>query len=159
MSSLQITYDDIFSTFLESVTDYNLASLDKSEAYGLMSGWLRKGIKKSYVKRLFIESTLDDTAQIFTFQLLHPVKDETDEDQIDFVKNVASKAMIIEWCEPQVQRTTNMSQFFGGKEQKYYSQAQHLAELRGLLEDTRKELRQELGDHGVVNNTYLGTVE
>lgn len=159
MSLLQLSYDDIFESFLGSVTDYDLASLDKSDAYGLMSGWLRKGVKKSYVKRIFTTSTLNDETQVFTFELKHPADGEEDEDQIDFVRNVICKAMIIEWCEPQVKRTTNTKQVFSGKEQKYYSQAQHLTELRGLLEDTKKELRQELGDRGIVNNQYLGTVQ
>lgn len=157
MSLLSIAYDDIFSSFMESVTDYNLASLDKSEAFSLMSGWLRKGATRSYIKRIFITSTLDDESQIFTFQLKNPATDESDDDQIDFVKNVLSKAMIIEWCKPIVQRTTNMAQFFGGKEQSWFSQAQHLSQLRSLLSDTEAELRHELGDRGVVINSYLGT--
>lgn len=157
MSLLTIQYDEIFDTFLESVTDYHLASLEKSDAYKMMAGWLRKGITKSYVKRLFTTSTFDDETQIFTFELKHPATDETDEDQIDFVKGVASKAMVIEWCEPKVNRTTNMVQMFGGKEQKWFSESQHLAQLRELLADTKAELRHELGDRGVVINSYLGT--
>lgn len=157
MSLLTIQYDEIFDTFLESVTDYHLASLEKSDAYKMMAGWLRKGITKSYVKRLFTTSTFNDDSQIFTFELKHPAKDETDKDQIDFVKGVASKAMVIEWCEPKVNKTTNISQGFFGKEQKLFSQASHLAELRNLLADTKAELRHELGDRGVVINSYLGT--
>lgn len=156
MSSLQISYDDIFDSFLGSITDYNLASLDKSEAFQFMEGWLRKGINASYVKRIFTVSSLDDETQIFTFELKRPMEDESDDDQIEFVKGVAVKAMVIQWCEPQVRKTTNIAQFFGGKEQKFYSQSSFLSELRGLLNDTKAELRQELGDRGVVNNVYLG---
>lgn len=157
MSSLQLTYDEIFESFLGSITDYNLASLSPSDAFQLMAGYLRKAISKSYVKRLFSASRLNDETQIFSFTLKHPATDETDEDQLDFVKGVACKSMIIEWCEPQVKKTTNMAQLFGGKEQSFYSQSQHLSQLRELLADTKAELRQELGDRGVVVNTYLGT--
>ena len=118
MSLLQISYEDIFNVFLESITDYNLASLEEEDAFLLLKGWMKKGLSKSYIKRIFKTSTFDDENQIFEFQLKHPSKDETDSEQSEFVINVVSKAMIIEWCEPQVKKTTNMSQMFGGKEQK-----------------------------------------
>lgn len=159
MSLLAISYDDIFDAFLECITDHNLASLDKSEAYQMMAGWFRKGVTKSYIKRLFSSSTLDKETQVFRFELKHPAKDETEQDQIDFVKNVACKAMVIEWCEPKVNSTINISQMFGTKEQKYYSQSAHLSELRNLLADTKAELKHELGDRGVVINSYLETSE
>lgn len=157
MSLLQIQYDGIFELFLGSVTDYSLATLEEEDAKGLMSGWLRKGISRPYVKRIFSTSRFNDAEQMFEFQLAKPSLNESDEDQIDFVKGIAVKAMIIEWCTPLVMKTTNMVQMFGEKEQKYFSQALHLSELRGLLDDTKKELRQELGDRGVVINKYLGT--
>lgn len=159
MSLLQISYDDIFDSFLGSVTDYSLASLDKSDAYGFMTGWLRKGLGKPYVKRIFSTSVFDDVSQTFTFQLRRPAVGETDEDQLEFVRNIAAMAMVVEWCAPQVMKTTNMTQLFATKEQKFYSQKEMLAELQELLKNTRHELRQELCDRGVVNNPYLGTVE
>ena len=159
MSSLQLTYDDIFDSFLGSVTDYKLATLEKSSAYELMSSWLQKEVHKSYVKRLYKTSSLDNVTQIFTFELKHPGTDETDEDQIEFVKGVVSKSMIIEWAEPQVKSTTLTTQMFAGKEQSFYAQANHLSQIRSLLEDTKAELRHELGDRGVVNNGYLGNVK
>ena len=159
MSLLTLNYDDLFSAFLGAITDYKLASLDQSDAYQLMAGYLRKTVARSYIKRLFTTSSLDDETQIFTFELRHPTDSENDEDMQEWVKLILSKGMVVEWAEPQVNSGLNMAQFFGGKEQKYYSQSAHIAELRGLLEDTKLELRREIGDRGLINNSYLGNVK
>lgn len=155
MSSLTISYDDIFDAFLSSLTDYKLASLAQNDAYQMMSGWLKRGLNKSNVKRLFTISTLDNETQTFTFQLKRTKKDETDEDQIEFATAILCKSMIVEWCEPKVKTTNTIDQMFAGKEQSFYSQATHLTQLRALLEDTRNELRQEIADRGVLINAYL----
>lgn len=159
MASLTLNYDDLFASFLGAITDYKLASLDQSDAYQLMAGYLRKTIARSYIKRLFTTSSLDDETQIFTFELRHPTNSENDEDMREWVKLILSKGMVVEWAEPQVKSVTNMAQFFGGKEEKFYAQANHMSELRGLLEDTKLELRREIADRGYINNTYLGNVK
>ena len=86
MSSLQLTYDDIFDSFLGSVTDYKLATLEKSSAYELMSSWLQKGVHKSYVKRLFKTSSLDNVTQIFIFEL--KIKSSDMEEFMGYLYNV-----------------------------------------------------------------------
>lgn len=159
MSLLTLNYDDLFSAFLGAITDYKLASLDQSDAYQLMAGYLRKTVARSYIKRLFTTSSLDDETQIFTFELRHPTDSENDEDMQEWVKLVLSKGMVVEWAEPQVKNVTLTSQFFGGKEQRFFAQSNQLAELRGLLEDTQNELRREIGDRGLINNSYLGNVK
>ena len=159
MASLTLNYDDLFSAFLGAITDYKLASLDQSDAYQLMSGYLRKTVSKSYIKRLFTTTSLDDEAQIFTFELRHPTDSENDDDMREWVKLILSKGMVVEWCEPQVKNIVNTAMMYGGKEQKFYSQSQHLSELRGLLEDTKMASRREIADRGYINNTYLGNVK
>ena len=125
-----LSYDEIFSDFLGSVTDYGLASIDIDDMYGLMTEYLHKTLSLSYVRRLLSSVSLDDTIQEITFEVAYPVDDTAD---IDFIKYILSKGMVIEWLKPQVRSRLNIAQFFGGKEQKYYSQAQHISELRGLL--------------------------
>ena len=159
MASLQINYDDLFDGFLGAITDYKLALLDQSDAYQLMAGYLKKTVSKSYVKQLFTTLSLDNDTQILTFELSHPTTNETDDEQIEWVKNILSKGMVVEWCKPIVRNVVNTSQMYSGKEQKYYSQAQHLSELRGLLEDTEHELDMEIADRGWLNNSYLGNVK
>lgn len=147
-----LSYDEIFSDFLGSVTDYELASINIDDMYGLMTEYLHKALSLSYVRRLFSSVEFDDTIQSFTFELDNQVDEAVD---LDFVKYILSKGMVIEWLKPQVRSKINIAQFFGGKEQKYYSQAQHLSELRGLLEDTQLEMRKAIRDRGYIYNPYL----
>ena len=147
-----LSYDEIFSDFLGSVTDYELASIDIDDMYGLMTEYLHKALSLSYVRRLFSSVNLDDTIQVITFDVANVVDDSSD---IDFIKYVLSKGMVVEWLKPQVRSKLNIAQFFGGKEQKFYAQSNHLSELRGLLEDTQLELRKAIRDRGYIYNPYL----
>lgn len=159
MASLTLNYDDLFSAFLGAITDYKLASLDQSDAYQLMAGYLRKTIARSYIKRLFTTSSLDDETQIFTFELRHPTNSENDEDMREWVKLILSKGMVVEWATVQVQSVVNTLHGYMTKEQKFYSESAHLAELQNLLANTEKSLRTEISDRGYINNTYLGNVK
>lgn len=147
-----LSYDDIFSDFLGSVTDYGLASIDIDDMYGLMTEYLHKALSLSYVRRLFSSVDLDDTIQEITFDVVNSIDENAD---IDFIKYILSKGMVVEWLKPQVRSKLNIAQFFGGKEQKYYSQSNHLSELRGLLEDVQLELRKAIRDRGYIYNPYL----
>ena len=147
-----LSYDEIFSDFLGSVTDYGLASIDIDDMYGLMTEYLHKTLSLSYVRRLFSSISLDDTVQEFSFAVINAVDDDAD---VDFVKSILSKGMVVEWLKPQVRSKLNIAQMFGGKEQKFYAQSNHLSELRGLLEDTKLEMRKEIRDRGYIYNPYL----
>ena len=147
-----LSYDEIFSDFLGSVTDYELASIDIDDMYGLMTEYLHKALSLSYVRRLFSSISLDDTIQEMSFEVANAVDETAD---VDFIKYILSKGMVIEWLKPQVRSKLNIAQFFGGKEQKWFSQAQHLTELRGLLEDTQLDMRKAIRDRGYIYNSYL----
>lgn len=147
-----LSYDEIFSDFLGSVTDYNLISMEQEDAYSLMTEYLHKSLSQSYIRRLFSSVELDDSSEEFTFEMSYTVDDDSD---IDFTKNILSKGMVIEWLKPQVRSKLNIAQMFGGKETKWFSQSSHLAELRGMLEDTELELRKSIRDRGYIYNSYL----
>ena len=147
-----LSYDEIFSDFLGSVTDYDLASMGVDDMYGLMTEYLHKTLSQSYVRRLFSSINADDLVQNLTFELSNPVDDSAD---IDFIRYILSKGIVVEWLKPQVRSKLNIAQMFGGKEQKFYSQSNHLSELRGLLEDTKLEMRKAIRDRGYIYNPYL----
>ena len=63
--------------------------------------------------------------------------------------------MVIKWLEPQVKSKVNIAQMFGGKEQKFYSQSQHLSELKDMLETEKISLNKLIRDRGSVFNPYL----
>lgn len=147
-----LSYDEIFSDFLGNVTDYNIAAMEQDEAYSLMTEYLHKTLSQSYIRRLFSYIKFDDSIEEFTFEMSHVVDENSD---IDFSKNILSKGMVVEWLKPQVRSKINISQFFGGKETKFYAQSSHVAELRGMLQDTELELRKAIRDRGYIYNSYL----
>lgn len=148
-----LSYETIFSNFLGNVTDFNIASLNISDAYEMMTEYLRKGLAQTYIRRLFSRLVIDDEIQTLEFEMEYKVDDEQD---MDFVINILAKAMVIEWLKPQVRNKLNTMQLFGTKEQKFFSQQSHLSELRGLLEDTQLEVRKEIRDRGYIYNAYIG---
>lgn len=145
-----VSYDEIFSNFLGSITDYDLqVNLSPSDSYSLMVEYLHKTISDPYVKHIFTSATLDDEVQMFTYELTNG------DDDTDFVVTAIAKWMIYEWLHKEVRSKINTAQFFGTKEQKMFSQAQHISELRALQDDAFKEARFFIQDRGFILNSYL----
>lgn len=109
-----ITYETIFSLFLSSIKDHELASLSEEDAYAIMGEYLRKALSSSYLSHLFKTSALDDNAQTFSYTMAH----ETANDESDFVANAIAHWMVYEWWSNKVNSVVNAAQFFGGSEQK-----------------------------------------
>lgn len=155
-----ITYDDIFELFLGQVTDYKIANMNMSDAYAIMTGYLHNVVRQAYVRRLFSSLTLDDEIQVLKFEMKLPTTEGADDDEntaidTDFVKGMVSDGMVLEWVTPQVNKTTNLTQMFAGKEQKFYAQSAHLSELQALKEEIYLKFRREIRDRGVITNGYL----
>ena len=153
MASITIDYQEIFGAFLGNITDYKLASLDETDANLLMTEWLHKSFANMYIRRLFSSFVYDDEVQILTVLMSRSVSDDIDK---EFVVNVFSKQMVYEWVHPQVNSIVNTMQMFAGKEQKFYSQKEHLSELRALENDAQLAVRNLISDRGYIYNGYLG---
>ena len=147
------SYDAVFDKFIGSVTDFDLTSMDTSDAYSLMTEYLHKALSEIYVRRLFESVGLDDDVQVMTFTMKIPTDDEAD---LEFVTSAIAKWMVYEWYHSQVNSKTNNMQLLAGKEQKFYSQAGHIEALRALQDDAFKEARLFITDRGITYNSYLG---
>ena len=148
-----IDYQVIFENFLGNITDYEFANLSISDSFSLMTEYLHNALAETYLRRIFSSLTLDDETHILSYEMKYVVDDEADK---EFVIDAIAKWMVYEWLHKEVRNKTNTTQFFGGKEQKYYSQAQHIAELRGLMDDVYKEARFFVQDRGYISNSYIG---
>ena len=148
-----LSYDEVFNDFLGRIADYDFSKMDESTANYLMSEYLQKVLSRPYIRRLLSSISYDKETHLIEFEMAKVVDEDAD---LEFVKTILSKGMVVEWLEPQVRNRVNIAQFFGGKEQKYYSQSNHISELRALLEDTEIELRREIRDRGYIYNSYLG---
>lgn len=149
---MTLSYDDIYSSFLGYITDYDIASMNTQMAYDQMQEWLHKSCSNPYVRRLFAELDLNDDSAEINYELNLPDSTLSDE---DFIVEVLSKGMVVAWLHPQVKSRLLTDQFFGGKEQKWFAQANHLSQVRALYDDARIEQRKIIRDRGYIINSYL----
>lgn len=147
-----ISYDRIFNHFLGLVEDNKFWSMSKDDTTEIMTELLHKSVYASYVYHLFSSISTEDPVQLLTFEMKHPVNEELD---LNFVVIALAKWMKYEWLSPQLNSVVNTAQMFAGKEEKFYSQANHIAELREMTELAYKEARDFIRDRNYINNDYL----
>ena len=145
-----VLYDDIYSKFLLKITDYSFASLDPNDAYEMMLGYLHNAVAVPYISKIFSSAIFDDEILTLTYELKNEIFENGD---VDYVTNILATGMVIQWLEPQVKSVLHTLQMFGGKEEKFYSQAAHLSELKSLLKDCKVELRKMIRDRGYISNS------
>lgn len=138
-------YSDIYSRFLLRVTDYEIAGLDEELANSMMSSWMRSALSKPMVRRLFSSITFDDDIEEIEYELLNPWDDDTDK---DFVEELISIGMVCEWVSPRYHSVLNTNQVFSNKEQSFYSQANHMEQLRQMYEKSQLDIRKLIRDRG-----------
>jgi len=148
MTSLKL--DDVYSAFLDKVTDFDIVEYEDDVWKELMVGYLRGALGIPYLRAIFTTIAIDDYEETINYTL--KTEDGCDE---QFIIELLSKGMVIKWLEPQVKSKVNIAQMFGGKEQKWFSQATHLGEIKDLLENERIELNKLIRDRGSIYNPYL----
>ena len=97
-------YSDIYSRFLLRVTDYDIAGLDETLANEMMNSWMRSVLSKPMVRRLFSSISFDDDIEEIEYVLVDPWDDDTDK---DFVEELISIGMIVEWVSPKYHSILN----------------------------------------------------
>ena len=134
-------YEKVYGRFLNRTTDFNLGDLDDYTLNEMLKGWLHSAIVN--VRTSSDLSARDDENESF------------DDDLTDRDIELLAMGMTMAWLDQYLNSTENVLQFIGGKEEKYYSQANHIAELRALREDTRLEMKR-LHSYGTyTNNSYF----
>ena len=145
-------YEDIYSRFYLRVEDYNIVGLEKQLVENMMNGWMKSVLSKPYVRRLFATLDNDEDVEEIDYELKFPVSDQEDQ---DFVEELIATGMTVEWLRPKYNSTLLTSQFFSNSEQKFYSQANHMAELKDMYHRAENDLRKLIRDRGYINNQYL----
>jgi hypothetical protein len=149
------SYETIFNKFLGRVTDYDFLTIDEAYLWEQVSEWVENSIATPSLRVIFSSITCDKETQTLTYTLRNSAGDELS-DQL-YVEKLFAMSFVIQWLEPTVKNKINLNQMFGGKEERWFSQAQHLSELRGILEDTVIRLKKEIRDHDAIYNSYIGT--
>ena len=147
-----LNYDNIYSRFLSKVEAYDFLELPEDNVYILLSEWLHSVTANPYVRRLFKTFNIYDEVQEMQYEMKYSVDEDADK---EFLKEILSLGMIVAWLEPKVNSINYTAQMFGSKDERWFSQSQHLSELRALLNDSKKKQRRMIADRGYAWNTYL----
>ena len=157
-----ITYNEVYSSFFRKVEAYDLLREDLEEAQktDLLHEWLIQAISDLYVRRLFssLELVDDDEENDITDSVVYNMAESVNEssDKL-FTIEVLAYGVMVAWLSPKVNSLINIVQFIGTADEKYYSQAAHLQQLRGLLEDVENRQRKLIRDRGYIWNEYINS--
>lgn len=133
-------YEKVYGRFLNSITDFNLVELDDHTLNEMLKDWLCKSIVRT---RTSSDLSRDDELESFNGDLS------------DLDIELLALGMKLAWLDQTLGSTELTLQFIGGKEEKYFSQANHIAELRALREDTRLEMKRLHSYNTYTNNSYF----
>lgn len=134
------SYNVIFNRFSQKITDYKLLKLSDDDVQQMMVGWLTSAISK--FRRCENDLSLRDD-EIQTFEI------DLEDSEIE----ILALLMVSEWLEPQLNSELYVSQFFGGKEEKFYAQANQLEKLLTLKHTTDIKAQKLMRDY-----TYQKTI-
>ena len=135
------SYEVIYGRFLNSITDFNLAELDDYTLSEMLKDWLRTAIVKTRTSSDL--SIRDEENEVFNSELS------------DLDIELLAMGMKLAWLDQTLNSTENTLMFIGGKEEKFFSQANHIAELRALRADTLREMQQLYTYSTYANNSYF----
>lgn len=150
MTSLK--YENIYSSLFSKIEAYDFVDLSEEMLSEFLCNWLHSAVANPYVRKLFSTVVFDDEIEEFNYEMKYVVDEDAD---MEFVIEILSLGVAINWLKPKINSITNINQFFGSKDEKWYSQASHLSELRALLNDFKKQQRRMIADRGYVWNSYL----
>lgn len=133
---MRTSFQEIYDSFLNKIKDYDFLSLDEEDIEELCYKYLVSSIP--LVKHCE-EKLLDRDDNFYQFN------QKLEENEIEILANL----MLVQWTTPQIYSITNMKQFLGDKEYKFFSQANHLEKLL-LLKDEALSYADGL----MINNSY-----
>ena len=145
-----LSYSTLFSRVLNKINDPKELSLDESDLLEVYTERLHSVVGKPRVRRLFSSISLDDEIQEMTFTLNNSVDEESDK---DFVLEILSLGMAIEWLQPQVDSVIHTSVMIGGKEEKKV--LDNHKNMIDRLDSMKKEQNKMIRDYGYMYNSYI----
>ena len=144
------SYSTLFSRVLNKINDPKELSLDENDLLEIYTERLHSVVGKPRVRRLFSSLSLDDEIQEMTFTLNNSVDEESDK---DFVLEILSLGMAIEWLQPQVDSVIHTSIMIGGKEEKKL--LDNHKNMIDRLDSMKKEQNKMIRDYGYMYNSYI----
>ena len=134
-------YDKVYSRFLNRTTDFNLAELDDYTLNEMLKSWLHSAIVNARTSSNLMSR--DDENEVFN------------NDLSDLDIELLAMGMTMAWLDQTLNSSELTLMMIGGKEEKYYSQANHIAELRAMREEIRLEMKRLHSYNTYTNNSYF----
>lgn len=145
-----LSYSTLFSRVLNKINDPKELQLNTDDLLEIYTERLHSVVGKPRVRRLFSTLTLDDEIQEMTFTLNNSVDEDSD---TDFVLEILSLGMAIEWLQPQVDSVIHTSVMIGGKEEKKL--LDNHKNMIDRLDSMKKEQNKMIRDYGYMYNSYI----
>ena len=136
------SYEAIYNRALSQITDPLMAQLPEEDLENMLYGWLMNAIVEPVVGQYdFMDR--DEKLKQFNFDI----------SELD--QKILSIHMVRSWLAPQITSVTLTHQVFGGKEEKFYAQANQLAEMRNLDADLQRQADLLFCRGTYFNNEYF----
>lgn len=119
-------YSTLYNRALAQITDPLLAQLPEEDLENMLHDWLMDAIVEPVVGE-YDFSDRDEELKQFNFDI-------SERDQ-----KILSIHMVRSWLRPQITSVESTMQVFSGKETKFYSQKEMLAEKRALDADLQRQ--------------------
>ena len=146
-----MTYEKVYSRFLGKIKTYDIPNMPTNIAYELMNEYLHSAFAIPHVRKLFSSLLIDDEKKMIDFTLARPIDSDSDE---RLVTDIISDGMALAWLTPRVLNVQLIDQMFGGKEEKFYAQSNHLSALQSLKQRLEQNIRRKTKHHGYLNDAY-----
>lgn len=134
-------YSEIYEWAVRKLEDPELAQLSDDDLANEFRGWLSTAI--SHFRKCKNDlSDRDDELGTFNIDLL------------DIEKEILAILVAKAWLTPQLNSALLTRQMFGGKEEKFYSQKEHLTGLENRNENLTLEAQRLHNQYTYENSTY-----
>lgn len=149
-----LSYEKIFSRVRNKSYDPKELSLNDDDLDEIYVERLHSAIGNVRVRRLFSTLSCDDQTEELTWMLKQTISTNADNnEEEDFVIELISLGMVIEWLKPQVDSAINIAKAIGGKEEKVINNEYKSSKER--LQSLEVQLAKMIRDHGYLYNSYI----
>ena len=120
---MALSYEKIFSRVRNKINDPKELALNEEDLLEINKERLHSAAGNVRIRRMFSTLAFNDEIEEMTWTMANTITGSSAEEEEDFVMELFSLAMVIEWLRPQVESTTYINMSIGGKEEKKLNDA------------------------------------
>lgn len=148
-----LSYETIFSRVRNKINDPKELSLNEEDLLEIYTERLHSAVGNVRIRKMFSTLILNDETEEISWELRRTFGSPSDGEEEDFIIELLSLAMVIEWLKPQVESITYIGMAIGGKEEKMLNNMHKTNVER--LKTLETQLSKMVRDHGYLYNDYL----